>query len=129
VNPVHPGKVKLGVFLEHAKPGFAPPTSQVDAQPAVSGKGVANSVGAEPVLDHHDDPAAVVEVADRNAMAPSGATPHRFDDQCILPRSRVMRSTDSSASSGRGSTGATDSSPRRRSDGGLHEREELGFRP
>jgi hypothetical protein len=81
MNPIHPGEVGLGVFVDHAKPGLAPATSKVDSQPAVPGEGIANPVGTKTVLDDDDDSSVVVEVADGYAMPPSGTTSHGLDDE------------------------------------------------
>jgi len=84
MNAIHSREVGLGIFLEHAKPGVTPVTSKVDSQPAVSGEGVANPIGTETVLDHDEDSAVVVQVADGNAMTLSGTTPYGFYDECVL---------------------------------------------
>lgn len=84
MDPVHPGEVGLGVLVEHVKTGLAPASAKVDSQPAISGECIANPVGMETVLDDDDDSAVVVEVADRNSMAPPGTTSHRLDDERIL---------------------------------------------
>jgi len=48
----------------------------VDSQTSVLGESVSNPVGTKPVFRYDDDPAIVVEVADRDSLAPPDRLPN-----------------------------------------------------
>ena len=86
VDTIHAAQIGLRFRLEHPQPRRAPPASQVDSQTAILGESVSNPVGTKPVFHYDDDLAIVVEVPDRDSVAPAGPPAERLDDERVLPR-------------------------------------------
>jgi hypothetical protein len=90
MDAIHTAKIRLGLRLEQPELRRAPPPSQVNSQTPFLGESVLNPVGTRPVFHDHNDPAVVVEVPDRDAVALSRTPAERLDDERIP--SRVGRS-------------------------------------
>jgi hypothetical protein len=86
VDTVHAGQEGLRILLEYAQGRRAPSATQVDAQASVPGESVSDPVGTGSVLDYDEDPAAVVEVSDRNAASRAGPPAECLDHEGVLAR-------------------------------------------
>ena len=66
VSAVHLLEVRRRVGIEHPEPRGPPNPPEVNPEPATAFLGVAYPLGTGTIFDDHDDPATVIEVADRD---------------------------------------------------------------
>jgi hypothetical protein len=83
---IHSAEVAVWICVEDPHVGFVPCTSKMNPEASVVRESVSDPLSAKAIFHHDDNVAAIVEIADGDAAALTGATADGFDDERVFPR-------------------------------------------